>query len=1159
MAQLAISLFGSFHVTLDGRPVTAFQSDKVRGLLAFLAVEAAAPQRRERLAGLLWPDSPEAQARHSLSQALLNLRRATSDHLASPPFFLITRKAVQLNPASDHWSDVAALTQLLSSPAGPLLEDAVALYRGPFLAGFSLPDSVLFEEWALLERERLHRLALEALGRLAHLEEQAGALNQALLHTQRLLALDPLAEEAHRRAMRLLHRLGRRGEALAQYETCRRLLAEELDAQPAPPTAELARQIKGSRSANENSDFSEEIGVLRAATLHNLPAPATAFVGRDQELAVIQRWLADESCRLLTLTGMGGIGKTRLALHAASAATHAGGPFPDGVWLASLATVDAADEVPAAILAALGVRLNPRRGDARQQLRRVLRARRLLLLLDNAEHLVDNGLPALLADLLAAAPAVKLLVTSRLRLGLQGEQTLALHGMITPPYGALDPDQARHFSALALFEQRARLAQPGFVLDSSSLPDAAALCRQVEGYPLAIELAAAWLEALPLAQICAELEHSLDFLHADLADLPERHRSLWAVCHSMWRLLTPAEQAGLARLALFHGGFTFAAAQQVAGVTVDTLRGLLRKSLVQRQSNARYSLHQVVRQFARERLHADPPAAARAQDRYAVYFTAWLRQQGEHMAGPQQKDAFDAVAADFENCRVAWLLSVERGYYDLANQALEGLYGYNMARMTATTFGDLMRAGLERLPAGPPDREATLLRARLLAFQGCDMFWRAALEPERCRQALALVEAEGLHEQMGIAWPLLINQYAAAVDPERGLAMAQEMTRTLRRHSDLWILAVGLNLAAHTLWGCGLRSEARDTFLESAAISRQCGDRLLLARDLTAAARITFYQHRWDDAQGLYEESLALFRDLDAAPDAAVCLEALGELACAKGDYRMGLERFRQTGALLAEAGDVQPGYVPLQHWQSITLARVGELAEARRLREHMLHEELQGGRLLDAFYSAVELAEIWRIAGDLAEAQRAIGMGYDLLVGMELVDSWKPNAHGTYCRIAGEIALDQGDLAAAQAYFEQGLSWWQGPDVNWGTSYCATGLGRVAVALGELEQAAAHLHAGLLHGRRGFGDMNVLTRALAGIVDWLMARGEVEEALALAAQVAALPGAWETTRRSEALCRRLAAQLPAAVAASAQQRGQSADLDAAVDHWLAQLAASSP
>ncbi len=195
----------------------------------------------------------------------------------------------------------------------------------------------------------------------------------------------------------------------------------------------------------------------------------------------------------------------------------------------------------------------------------------------------------------------------------------------------------------------------------------------------------------------------------------------------MWRLLTPAEQAGLARLALFHGGFTFVAAQRVAGVTVDILRALLRKSLVQRQPSARYSLHEVVRQFALERLHADSPAAARAQDRYCVYFDAWLHEQGERMAGPQQKDAFDAVAADFENCRHAWLLSIERGYYDLANQALEGLYSYTMARMIVIYFADLMRAGLERLPMEPSDRAAALLQARLLTFQGCDMFWRAAI------------------------------------------------------------------------------------------------------------------------------------------------------------------------------------------------------------------------------------------------------------------------------------------------------------------------------------------------------------------------------------------------------------------------------------------------
>ncbi len=219
MAHLAISLLGTFRVTLDGQPVTAFQSDKGRALLAFLAVEAALPQRRERLAGLLWPECTEAQARHSLSQALFTLRRITGDETATPPFLLVTPQTVQWNAAGDSWLDVAALAELLGATSPQFLEEAIGLYHGPFLAGFSLPDSVAFEEWALLERERLHRQVLAALRQLAAQEEQAGALEQALEHTRRLLALDPLAEEAHRRAMRLLALLGRRGEALAQFES----------------------------------------------------------------------------------------------------------------------------------------------------------------------------------------------------------------------------------------------------------------------------------------------------------------------------------------------------------------------------------------------------------------------------------------------------------------------------------------------------------------------------------------------------------------------------------------------------------------------------------------------------------------------------------------------------------------------------------------------------------------------------------------------------------------------------------------------------------------------------------------------------------------------------------------------------------------------------
>ena len=251
MARLSLTLFGPFQVTLDGEPVTGFDSDKVRALLAYLAVEADRPHRRESLAGLLWPDWPERSARKNLSGALYNLRQVLGDRDATPPFLLVDREAIQFNLYSDHTLDVADFVALVKEVSAEMdaaqadaLEEAVSLYRGPFLEGYSLPDSAPFEEWALLRGEELRRLALHAQGQLAAYWEQVGELDRALEAVRRQVVLEPGEEEGHRHLMRLLALSGRRGAALAQYEACRRALAEELEVEPSVETTSLYEQIR---------------------------------------------------------------------------------------------------------------------------------------------------------------------------------------------------------------------------------------------------------------------------------------------------------------------------------------------------------------------------------------------------------------------------------------------------------------------------------------------------------------------------------------------------------------------------------------------------------------------------------------------------------------------------------------------------------------------------------------------------------------------------------------------------------------------------------------------------------------------------------------------------------------------------------------------------
>ena len=324
MVHLSLSFLGPFQVTLDGVPVTKFATDHTRALLSYLAVESRRPHRREALADLLWPDRPEQAARHNLRQALSNIRRVIGDRDASPAFLLITRQTVQFNQASDYWLDVTAFTTLLETckthlhrrlevcrPCMQRLEQTAELYRGNFLEGFTLVDSRPFEEWVLTQQEWLHHQVMTVFRHLARYHEQLGEYELAQRYTMRQLELEPWREEAHRRLMRLLAFDGQRSAALAQYETCRRMLAEELGVEPAEETTTLFAQIE----AGELSHLGPTIPP------HNLPAQLTSFVGREAELALITERLGNPNYRLVTLVGPGGVGKTRLALKAAAQQT----------------------------------------------------------------------------------------------------------------------------------------------------------------------------------------------------------------------------------------------------------------------------------------------------------------------------------------------------------------------------------------------------------------------------------------------------------------------------------------------------------------------------------------------------------------------------------------------------------------------------------------------------------------------------------------------------------------------------------------------------------------------------------------------------------------------------------------------------------------------
>lgn len=556
-AQLHLELLGSPRMTRGGAPLH-FVTTKAAALLCYLAVTGR-PHSRASLAALLWGEHAEDDARRNLRVVLTNLRHLVAPHL------LITRETLAFDQTSAAWLDVEAFEAALRGAAPPdlaRLSEAVALYQGDFLEGFHVRNAPAFEEWALAQRERQRQRVLQALHVLvdAHIAQHAYAAG--IEHCARLLQLDPWREDAHRRLMLLLASSGQPGAALAQYETCRRILDDELGVRPAPETTALYERLRVA-GAGRTTAPPEVAGAapppppveFRQALRPDLPSPFTAFVGRDAGLAQIRARLREPACRLLTLAGPGGIGKTRLALAAAADLRDA---FADGVYFVPLAPVSAPQHMAAAIAGALGYAQD--QGDPTAVVLRHLRGKTLLLVLDNVEHqLADVDL---LLAILAAAPAVTLLVTSRERLALQAEHLLDVRGL---PYPPATPDGAAAYDAVRLFVDRARQARADFALSADNAPSIARICRLVEGMPLGLELAATWIRTHTCQEIATELADSLDFLATSLRDVPERHRSLRAVFDHSWHLLAPNERAILPQLAIFRGGFLLEAAHAVVG------------------------------------------------------------------------------------------------------------------------------------------------------------------------------------------------------------------------------------------------------------------------------------------------------------------------------------------------------------------------------------------------------------------------------------------------------------------------------------------------------------------------------------------------------------------------------------------------------------------
>ena len=768
MARLDLSFLGTFHATLDSRPLTHFRSNNNRGLLVYLALNGERPVGREVLAALFWPDESSDTAYNNLRQALYQLRQLLGDAAdADAPYLTTTRQSVQFNCASDHTLDV---TRFLRAIEASDLDAAVAHYAGELLPGFTC-DSLEFETWLRLERERLHQLALEALFEAAQDHLAAGRLDKAQAHARRQLALEPWREPAHRQLMRAFALTGDRAAALAQYETCRALLADELSVEPAPETAALREAIAAGRYGPVATNETIRPPQPRR---HNLPADMTPFLGREIELAAIGRLLTHERQRLVTIVGPGGMGKTRLALAVGAALLP---EYEDGVYFVDLAPLAHATDIPQAIAVAVGYQAPDRLAALEPQLLAALNQRQLLLILDNFEHVLDGA--TLVSAMLLACPRLSVLATSRERLHLTGESRYELGGLDFP--GDVSAEVALAYTAVQLFVESGRRARPGFTLTADNVADVVHICRQVQGMPLALVLAAAWLELLSPAEIAAEIARGLDFLAAELGDLPVRQRSMHAVFDCTWQMLSPEERAVVATLSVFRGGFSRDAAEQIAGANLRVLLSLVNQSLLQRRPDGRFTIHELLRQFAatqrRESLRSEEAELAHTR-----YFSRLVKTELDRLQDYVPVHLPERLAGDAENLYRAWFYAIDHGLAEEAADLAGGLYALANAQGLQTE--SLFDNGWQTLArGGVAETSLPMLRLRLIALIWLEGFRVASVVKEACLAFVPTVVQHGNPEIVFQLYCLLVLACGWTNDPE-ALTWADRAADVARAQQD---------------------------------------------------------------------------------------------------------------------------------------------------------------------------------------------------------------------------------------------------------------------------------------------------------------------------------------------------------------------------------------
>jgi predicted ATPase/tetratricopeptide (TPR) repeat protein len=891
------------------------------------------------------------------------------------------------------------------------LRQIVDLYQGDFLAGFGLDDSASFDEWRLWQQEHCLNKVLWALSLLADQALATGNGHQAEAFARRHIQLARWQEQPHRQVMRALAQQGKIAAALAHFDICQKILVAELGISPTAETIACRDQIRQQAVPHKRKNGSTN-GQPSPLLSPPLPQPGTPFFGRTSQLAALSQRLLNPAHRLVTLVGAGGMGKTRLAI---ALAQQLQDQFQHGASFVPLAPVAEADEVVMVqvIAAALGYVFTGTH-DPVTELLAHLRPRHHLLVLDNFEHLLNAA--GLASRLLENAPHLTILATSRHPLDLPGEYVHLIRGLGLPR-----DERDAAATSVQFFAERASRSGSGFTLNSETLPTVTRICTSLDGWPLALELAATWINDYSPAEIEETLIQHLDQLRTHFRDVIERQKSMTAVLSWSYNLLSPQVKAVLANLSVFQGGWTPAAATVVIGATPASLNHLVQHAFVEQHPDGRQTMHELIRQFAQAHL----PETALKTEPHSHYYLHWLKEQEPFLFGPEPMLILPTVRMELNNIRKAWHWAVKYAQYAWLNLSLAPLVRYYvMTGLTTTAIFDLGAAAESVEKADDPDHNlpettdwGTKQRLALAGYLWAEQafFYERTGAIEKATAAAERAWRLGQQTQDPITLSRSLCAQGVLLHIKGRLLQAREVL------SSGAALAQGAGqerLAAECLYRLVRPKVKTDAYLtEARTIVHRLNDRWLKNEIARSSGGVAFYEgHLWQAYQ-YWQESLNDSRQFANATMIARLENNLGDLARRFGDYSQAflyqnsaLQTLQNLGDPVMEA-HVLEGLSRLS-WHTGRMALAWETIQQCEIicREQKINSCL--GYLLST------KGRLHRAKGQIRAAQAT----FREAIACSLACSHPQMAMEAYAGLA-EISYQQGNVAVAQAWIESILT----------------------------------------------------------------------------------------------------------------------------------------